>query len=558
MTVVACYREAYRQTLTIAAFDVPVKLAERGITGQVVAKALFDELVKRRELVTTLESGELKGAWAENRADVAIPEAKFTLQSVFRYLRYMTGNEIAIDGEIMLDGDDATFKVRVSGKTPTLTKGKVTQWETLMGDLAGGVLEVTQPAVQAAYLGLQAKTPDDLTALSKHLRKMEIANPKPSGAVMSVAYDAYGNALRRVGRSEDALLAFAEAMSLDPNNGVAVVNAANANFELRNYDESTLLHQRAQTMKLPDGVKARALRSRVSAATNIGDCNAAALALREARASPLYEARSFVTDEVFYLAQCEFEEARAVDLVSKYYNLHPTDVGYANALLVLQSKFRPEGRYRDEGFKVARDAIAAGMDNEYIYGNFSGYLVQAGRFDEAFEVRKRLDKLIRDPVQLERWRSDFAAWVHLYRHEYAQADVIYKGLYAKRAPREVGNFSELALVKVGLGQYDSAVALYQDGLKRFPKSCDLWHELGNAHAARRQSDDITTALITFDKGIAAVPKCGLTYNAAARLLIQQGRPAEAQQKLEALIKIAPNSDGAVIAKEILAGIGTKS
>ena len=72
---VACYREAYRQTLTIAAFDVPEKLAERGITGQVVAKALFDELIKRRELVTTLESGELKGAWAENRADVAIPEA---------------------------------------------------------------------------------------------------------------------------------------------------------------------------------------------------------------------------------------------------------------------------------------------------------------------------------------------------------------------------------------------------------------------------------------------------------------------------------------------------
>ena len=92
---------AYRQTLTIAAFDVPEKLTERGITGQVIAKALFDELIKRRELVTTLESGELKGAWTKNRADVAILEAKFTLQSVFRYLLYMTGNEIAIVGEII-------------------------------------------------------------------------------------------------------------------------------------------------------------------------------------------------------------------------------------------------------------------------------------------------------------------------------------------------------------------------------------------------------------------------------------------------------------------------
>jgi hypothetical protein len=56
--------------------------------------------------------------------------------------------------------------------------------------------------------------------------------------------------------------------------------------------------------------------------------------------------------------------------------------------------------------------------------------------------------------------------------------------------------------------------------------------------------DVATALATFDKGIAAVPKCGLNYNEAARLLIKQ--------KLDALIKIAPNSDEAVIAKEILA------
>jgi hypothetical protein len=54
--------------------------------------------------------------------------------------------------------------------------------------------------------------------------------------------------------------------------------------------------------------------------------------------------------------------------------------------------------------------------------------------------------------------------------------------------------------------------------------------------------------------MATVPKCGLTTNAAARLLIAQGRPAEAKAKLDALIKIAPNSDGAVIAKEILAGM----
>ena len=42
--------------------------------------------------------------------------------------------------------------------------------------------------------------------------------------------------------------------------------------------------------------------------------------------------------------------------------------------------------------------------------------------------------------------------------------------------------------------------------------------------------DVAIALTTFDKGIAAVPKCGSNYNAAARLLIKQNRVPEAKQK----------------------------
>ena len=41
-----------------------------------------------------------------------------------------------------------------------------------------------------------------------------------------------------------------------------------------------------------------------------------------------------------------------------------------------------------------------------------------------------------------------------------------------------------------------------------------------------------------------MPKCGLTYNAAARLLIAQGRSAEAKAKLDALIKLS----GELVAK----------
>jgi tetratricopeptide (TPR) repeat protein len=334
------------------------------------------------------------------------------------------------------------------------------------------------------------------------------------------------------------------------------MNMAIAKADRRDYDEAAPLFVRAQAMRLPDAVKLRALRARVIGATNIGDCDAAAQALRDARASPLYESWKFITVEAIYAQFCDFEEARAVAMVAKAFALHPKDAGYAN-LLANQNFRRPEGRYREQGLKVSREAIAAGVDEEFLYSNTRTALIWAGRFDEAADMQARAERLIRDPVRLERLRTQFSGFVHLHRQEYAKADEAFQLVFATVPPREAAEFSMLAQPQVGLDRHDQATAISRDGLKRLPRSCQLWQELGSAQAARGRPEDIAAALATFDQGIAAVPKCGLTYNAAARLLIAQGRPAEARAKLDALIRQAPNSDGAVIAKELLASLSAK-
>jgi tetratricopeptide (TPR) repeat protein len=551
ITVVACYREAYRQPLTIAAFDVPEKLAERGITGQVIAKALFDELIKRRDLVTTLDKGELKGAWTENRSDVAIPEAKFTLQSVFRYLRYMTGNEIAVDGEFILDGDDVTMKVRVAGKAPTIVKGKLANWEALTGELALGVLEVTQPAVVAAYLGQKAETPEDLTALSKRLRRMSDQDPKLSGAVMSVAYDAYGNALRRQGKLDEAVLAFDHAMTLDPHNGVAVFSAALAQGSQRNYVESATLFQRALTMQLPESVKRAAFGLWSVSGINPGDCDVASKAMTEARKSPVYDPQRFVQLEAGVIARCDYEEARGTALVAKHLAMHPENERFVNTLTSMHFN-RPEGRYRELGIQITQDAIAARVNDVFVFSNLAYALLDSDRIAEAREIYGRVgqaETISRSATVRQRAREMFEAQVHYQQKEYAKADENYRRLIAVQPLREVTQFSRYGRIKLAMNQYDEAVAVYNDSLKQLPKNCQLWQELGTVYATK---GDVATALATWDKGIAAVPKCGLNYNEAARLLIKQNRVPEAKQKLDALIKIAPNSDGAVIAKEILA------
>ena len=132
-----------------------------------------------------------------------------------------------------------------------------------------------------------------------------------------------------------------------------------------------------------------------------------------------------------------------------------------------------------------------------------------------------------------------------------KADELYSSFYAKSPPREVSTVAAVAATKAGLGRYDEATVLYRKALTMFPLNCDLFNEFGAMYAI---NGDTKLALETWEAGIKAVPKCGLTYNAAARLLIKQNRIPEAKQKLDALIKIAPASDGAEIAKELLASM----
>ena len=89
------------------------------------------------------------------------------------------------------------------------------------------------------------------------------------------------------------------------------------------------------------------------------------------------------------------------------------------------------------------------------------------------------------------------------------------------------------------------------GQKLFPANCALYDETGKLLLKQQRTQE---AFAEFDRGIAAVKKCGLPYISHARALIDMKRIPEARAKLEALIKIAPTSDGAEEARSMLSGI----
>ncbi len=306
-------------------------------------------------------------------------------------------------------------------------------------------------------------------------------------------------------------------------------------------------------MQLPDSVKRLAFTRWSTDGLNAGNCDVAAKALEEARKSPVYDQLRFVNVEANVIARCDYEEARAAALMAKHVAMHPDNERFANTLQGIHFN-RPENRYRELVIQVSRDAIAVGANDFFILQNLARALIGLGRIEEAREIYGRAEAagtISRSPRTKQRGAASIEALIFIQQKKYAKADEIVQRLIAEQPLREWGEFSRYGRIKLAMNQYDNAIAVYNDGLKRLPKNCQLWQELGTVYATK---GDVATALATFDKGIAAVPKCGLNYNEAARLLIKQNRVPEAKQKLDALIKIAPNSDGAVIAKEMLAGL----
>ena len=103
-----------------------------------------------------------------------------------------------------------------------------------------------------------------------------------------------------------------------------------------------------------------------------------------------------------------------------------------------------------------------------------------------------------------------------------------------------------------INRIDEAIATLRAGYARYPQ---YYCAYGAAGTLLFKHGRDAEAFAEWEKVIAAVPKCDLTYVHMARALIERKRIPEAKLKLEALMKVSPESDGAEIAKELLAGMG---
>ena len=190
--------------LVIEAFTVPPAMADKGLTGQVVASKLLDRLtVLQNETVSSRAASSFSNDWT-NDIKVEIPDTGVSLGQVVRFLHTTLGHESHLSGEMYQMPSGAALTVRMDndpGQTFTASSGDL---DALIQRAALAVYARAQPYRYSVYLAIQGKVLEAY-AVDKALAENGPPSERPWG------YVGMANNLQTMGRFEeqrrDALLA---------------------------------------------------------------------------------------------------------------------------------------------------------------------------------------------------------------------------------------------------------------------------------------------------------------------------------------------------------------
>ena len=161
--------------LSIEPFSVPPELAQRGLTGQVVAARVLDRL---SEFQAATVSGRPASSYADNWGDdikVEIPETGVSIGELNRYLRQWLGHETRITGEVVRMGAGLSVTARAGAEAGRTFTGADADLDRLIGQAAEAVYAGTQPYRYAVYLASHGR-PD--AALAAYVRLARSGSPE--------------------------------------------------------------------------------------------------------------------------------------------------------------------------------------------------------------------------------------------------------------------------------------------------------------------------------------------------------------------------------------------
>ena len=157
---------AHDHGLIVEAFSVPPDLAQRGLTGQVVAKQVLDKLTDMQAQTETMRaSNSYSNNWGDE-LKVEIPETGVSLGQVRQYLHLWLGHETHITGEVFRTDQGLTLTARAGEGSAKSFSGGDAEFDQLVQQAAEAVYARTQPYRYATFLENQRRMPEALAVLT--------------------------------------------------------------------------------------------------------------------------------------------------------------------------------------------------------------------------------------------------------------------------------------------------------------------------------------------------------------------------------------------------------
>jgi tetratricopeptide (TPR) repeat protein len=156
--------------VSIAAFSVPPDLAQRGLTGQVVASQLLDQLAElQKRTATSRPASSYANDWGGD-IKVEIPETGVSIGELNRYLRQWLGAETRITGEIVRTSSGVAVTARAGDEPGRRFEGAESDLDKLIGQAAEAVYQQTQPYRYAVWLASTGQADAALAAYKRLAR----------------------------------------------------------------------------------------------------------------------------------------------------------------------------------------------------------------------------------------------------------------------------------------------------------------------------------------------------------------------------------------------------
>lgn len=209
--------------VVVTPFSVPGSLAERGLTGEVVAAEVQDRLLA---LQTATESFRAEESYEADWGDdikVEIPQTGVSIGELQRWLRGWLGRRTRVSGAVTKVGEELRITVRVTGQsvsaTSVLSQGPEQDLDKTVGASALALFKHTQPYRYGVWLRRQDRLDEARAAFE------EAANEQV-GTERAWALIGLSGVAGESGDSREAIRLLKDAIEIDPQLALAHSNLA--------------------------------------------------------------------------------------------------------------------------------------------------------------------------------------------------------------------------------------------------------------------------------------------------------------------------------------------